>query len=185
MRVIVGVRETSELRQVARRLRAAGASIERLPELSAVASRGVSAAFVVELLRGDPAVTFIEEDRELAVLADPYDATDPATGLNYNWAYDAIAAGPAIAAVGGGSQFSVAVVDTGVDVSHADLAGRVVGSYSALDGGTDATDSLGHGTFVAGLISAIDGNALSAARARRARRICWPCKASSSGRRVL
>ena len=159
-RVTVGLHDRAELKRVARKLRAAGARVERLPELSAIASRGLSAASVVYLLRRDEAVTFIEQDRELAVLADPYDAVDPATGLNFNWAYDAIAAGPALAAVGGGSQFPVAVIDTGVDVGHADLAGRVVGSYSAVDGGSDVTDSLGHGTFVAGLISAIDGNAV-------------------------
>ena len=159
-RVVVGLSDASDVKRVARRLRAAGASVERLPALSAIASSGLAAATVIQLLRGDTSVTFIEDDRQLAPLADTYDALDPETGLNFHWAYEAIAAGPGIAAVGGGSQFTVAVIDTGVDAAHPDLAGRIVGSYSAVDGGADVTDELGHGTFVASLIAAIDGNGI-------------------------
>lgn len=159
-RVLVGLHDGASAQRIVRRLVATGADVERLPELSAVAVSGVPAASVVQLLRGDAAVAYIEEDRPLTSFADPYDAIDPATGINYQWAYDAIAAGPAIAAVGGGSQFPVAVIDTGVDVAHPDLAGRIVAAYSAVDGGADVTDNLGHGTFVAGLISSIDGNAV-------------------------
>ena len=157
-RVIVGVRESSDLSRLAARLQASGAEVDTLRALSALAVDGLSAATVVQLLRGEAAVAYVEEDRVLDVLADPYDAVDPVTGISYQWAYDAIAAGPAIAAVGGGSQFPVAVVDTGIEVAHPDLAGRIIGTYSAVDGGADVTDQLGHGTFVAGLISSIDAN---------------------------
>ena len=157
-KVIVGLADRSALSRVSARLTELGAQLESLPALAALAVRGLPAATVVGLLRADPAVAYIEEDRRLKRLADPYDAIDPVTGISYQWAYDAIAAGPAIAAVGGGSQFPVAVVDTGVEVGHPDLAGRVVGTYSAVDGGADVTDELGHGTFVAGLISSIDAN---------------------------
>ena len=54
----------------------------------------------------------------------------------------------------------VAVVDSGIDVNHADLAGRIGPTYDVLTGGTGVRDFVGHGTFVAGLISAIDGNGL-------------------------
>jgi subtilisin family serine protease len=49
------------------------------------------------------------------------------------------------------------VVDTGVDRDHPDLAGRVLGGYDVLGSGS-VTDVVGHGTFIAGLVSAIDGN---------------------------
>ncbi|MFO7572454.1 MAG: S8 family serine peptidase [Gaiellaceae bacterium] len=47
----------------------------------------------------------------------------------------------------------VAVIDSGVDVSHPELAGKVVAARSFV-GGSARVDALGHGTFVAGLIAA-------------------------------
>ena len=46
----------------------------------------------------------------------------------------------------------VAVIDSGVDTGHPELAGKVIGAKSFV-GGTARQDSLGHGTFVAGLIA--------------------------------
>jgi len=47
----------------------------------------------------------------------------------------------------------VAVIDSGVDAGHPELAGKVLGAKSFV-GGSARQDSLGHGTFVAGLIAA-------------------------------
>ena len=51
-----------------------------------------------------------------------------------------------------GSGVRVAVIDTGVDASHPDLAGRVLGGHDFVGGGPG--DSNGHGTQVAGIIGA-------------------------------
>jgi subtilisin family serine protease len=50
----------------------------------------------------------------------------------------------------------VALLDTGVDYLHPDLAGRVVSCYNARAGEpeTDCMDYNGHGTHVAGIIAA-------------------------------
>ena len=92
--------------------------------------------------------------------AEPFDVVDPDTGVNYTWAYDAVSAADGLAAAGGGSRRTVAVIDSGVDLGHPELAGRISRTYNTMTGGTDATDTEGHGTFVTGLISAIDGNGI-------------------------
>jgi subtilisin family serine protease len=51
----------------------------------------------------------------------------------------------------------VAIVDTGVDGEHPDLAGRIVGARSFVSGKPLYPESP-HGTAVAGLIGAIDDN---------------------------
>ena len=47
----------------------------------------------------------------------------------------------------------VAIIDSGVDTAHPELAGKVFGAKSFV-GGSARQDTLGHGTFVAGLIAA-------------------------------
>jgi serine protease AprX len=55
----------------------------------------------------------------------------------------------------------IAVVDTGIDAQHQDLAGKVIGWYDAVDGQSGPYDDHGHGTHVAGI-------AAGAGRANRA-----------------
>src|SRR5205823_3369451 len=56
----------------------------------------------------------------------------------------------------------VAVIDSGIDGSHPDLAGRVAAAKSFV-GGSPLTDEEGHGTFVAGEIAAATNNAVGIA----------------------
>ncbi len=51
----------------------------------------------------------------------------------------------------------VAVIDSGADLGHPDLAGRIVGARSFVGG--SAQDTRGHGTIVAGIIAAELDNA--------------------------
>src|SRR5438445_6101688 len=62
-----------------------------------------------------------------------------------------------------GAGIIVAVVDTGVDLSHPDLRGRLVGGRDFVDPGTPPDDEQGHGTFMAGLIAADTGNVIGVA----------------------
>ena len=48
----------------------------------------------------------------------------------------------------------VALLDTGVDASHPELAGKVIPGTSILDGSNGMTDPSGHGTWLAGVIAA-------------------------------
>jgi subtilisin family serine protease len=54
----------------------------------------------------------------------------------------------------------VAVVDTGVDLTHPDLAGRIHDAHNLVDDDAAAFDRDGHGTEVAGVIAAVGDNHL-------------------------
>jgi subtilisin family serine protease len=56
----------------------------------------------------------------------------------------------------------VAVIDSGVDASHPDLAGKILDAETFV-GGSARVDTLGHGTFVAGVIGAGVNNGIGIA----------------------
>src|SRR4051812_16100305 len=55
-----------------------------------------------------------------------------------------------------GAGATVAVVDTGIDAGHPDLASRTLPGHDWVDDDADPTDANGHGTHVAGTIAAAD-----------------------------
>jgi thermitase len=60
--------------------------------------------------------------------------------------------------VGRGEGIVVAVVDTGVSLTHPDLTDRLVPGRDLVDPGTPPDDENGHGTLVAGIIAATAAN---------------------------
>jgi subtilisin family serine protease len=158
--LLVGVRARDDLDAVAAELRALGAEPEPFATIGVLAATVPSGAAAVAALGDDPRVAYVERDLTLRAAADEFDTVDPATGIKYTWAYDAVRAGEAIAAVGGGSARVVSVLDTGLDVGHPEFAGQVQRTIDTSSGGADVTDFVGHGTFVTGLIAALDGNGL-------------------------
>jgi len=52
----------------------------------------------------------------------------------------------------------VGVVDTGISLSHPDLASNIKGSYNAINIRRSADDDNGHGTHVSGIIAAADNS---------------------------
>src|SRR5438270_3865850 len=57
----------------------------------------------------------------------------------------------------------LAILDTGVDASHPDLAGKVLPGYSAFAGSDPLTDPNGHGTEMAGITVAATDNQIGVA----------------------
>lgn len=66
-------------------------------------------------------------------------------------------------AVSRGRGVVVAVVDTGVDLGHPDLAGKLVRGVNLVSPGKAPQDDFGHGTHVAGIIAAATDNGLGVA----------------------
>jgi len=83
-------------------------------------------------------------------------SNDPVTG--YQWHHTVIRDTAAMGTLST-TPPTVAVIDTGVDYTHPDLAGKVLLGKDTIDGDMDPFDEHSHGTHVAGLIAAKSGNA--------------------------
>lgn len=160
-RLLIGARTHEDLDRLAAELRSLGAQPELFETIGALAATVPSGAEAVGALRDDPRVAYIERDRTLRIAQDPFDVVDLTSGpppIKFTWAYDAVRAGEALTTIGGGSARTVSVIDTGLDVNHPEFAGQVERVFDTSSGGASVTDIVGHGTFVSGLIGAIDGN---------------------------
>jgi subtilisin len=92
----------------------------------------------------DPRVEFISEDREVIA----FQQTLP-TGINRINAENRTNTGAGV---------NVAVIDTGIDLTHPDLQGSILGGKNCSTGNS-YNDGNGHGTHVAGTIAARDNGA--------------------------
>jgi hypothetical protein len=73
--------------------------------------------------------------------------------------------------VGDASSIKVAVIDSGVDLNHPDLAARLVPGWDFVSGDSTPEDGCGHGTAVAGVIGAVSDNGIGIASAGNGARI--------------
>src|SRR5436190_5395204 len=93
----------------------------------------------------------------VALLAAPAAGDAPPSGVAARGArwLDLVHAREAWKVTRGDPKVVVAIVDTGVDATHPDLKGRVVGGIDLYNGDDDPADDNGHGTAVAGIAAAV------------------------------
>ncbi len=78
--------------------------------------------------------------------------------LGPQWGFPKISAPQAWDYTQGSSSVKVAILDSGIDMNHPDLKGKVVAQYDYVNNDYDATDDRGHGTHVAGTVAAKTNN---------------------------
>jgi thermitase len=112
---------------------------------------------VLGRLKNAEGVEFAEPDATAEAADVP---NDPSYSLQ--WGLAKIDAPDAWTTDHGSSNVVVAVVDTGVSLSHPDLASKIVGSVNFSSSST-ADDVNGHGSHVAGIIAAATNNGVGVA----------------------
>ncbi|HVL92337.1 MAG TPA: S8 family serine peptidase [Acidimicrobiales bacterium] len=131
----------------ARRIEDRGAGVVRFEADPVAAGAALGAAGLPVAVAPDRVGTYA------ALPNDPAFATQ--------WALPAVGAPAAWEVTRGSADVLVAVIDSGVDATHPELAGRLVPGFDAttglpLAGGN--TDPIGHGTAVAGVVAAATDN---------------------------
>jgi len=112
---------------------------------------------LVQAMKRNPHVKFAELDGVVQMAQTPND-----TSFASEWHQAKIQA-PAAWDSSTGSGITIAVLDTGVDASHPDLASHIVPGWNTYDNNSNTSDVFGHGTMVAGAAAAVGNNATGVA----------------------
>lgn len=159
----VGGREVARVSAVQQDARGARVVTERV--------RGrAEATAAVRDLQADPATTSV-------AIADPVRIATSDSEYEQQWAFPRLRLPEAWRATTGAG-VTVAVVDTGVDAEHPDLAANLVPGINVVGSSRsdDVADGHGHGTHVAGIVAAVTDNAVGVAGVAPSARI-MPVKA--------
>lgn len=114
-------------------------------------------------LQADPAIAFAEPNwivhaavMDKDEMPTPMLPNDPLFRTN-QWGMQRIGASRAWA-ISQGSAIRVAVIDSGIDFSHPEFAGRLLAGKNYVFPGTTPQDDSGHGTHISGIIAAALNN---------------------------
>jgi subtilisin family serine protease len=147
----VGYDSPGSLRAVLARF--PGVVVRRVPQLrvAEVRPRGPLPAFAAAVSRL-PGIRYVERLAPRESASEPALAPSLYPGGTYEWQYFAARENEVPAAVlRAASRFTIAIVDTGADVTAPDLAAKSPVTHSIASDSADVRDSTGHGTFVAAL----------------------------------
>jgi subtilisin family serine protease len=114
-------------------------------------------ASLQSFFEGDHEIRYVEPVERLTPLHFRNDPAtynvDPGTGQPYEWAFNHVGVDRALNLSNGASSVQVGIIDSGVS-PVTDLQGRVAHAFYWGYEGTDASDTDGHGTFVASIVAA-------------------------------
>ena len=109
---------------------------------------------IKRLLERLPQVKFVEKNYEFESALLP---NDPEYASQ--WHLPQILAPQAWDLTQGAPGAVIAILDSGIEATHPDFAGKLVPGYNTYSNTTDTTDQYGHGTEVAGAAGALTNNA--------------------------
>jgi hypothetical protein len=150
---------------VERAVAAAGGTLEEASDPSGfvkVSTGSKPAAEVLAALAASPVVDVVEPNRIRyagAVPSDPRYAPSQASYLQ------SIRLPEAWDRVTGNDAMVLAIIDSGVQLSHPDFAGRLVAGFDFVNRDPVPEDDFGHGTMVAGIAGAATNNGIGVAGA--------------------
>ncbi len=150
----------------------------------------------VKMLTKDPDVEWAEPDYLAYPISDkPHNPTDITPNdplLDEEWGLSKIGAPAAWQVTTGSPTVAIAIIDSGIDMSHSDLAGKLwvnpgeiagngidddnngfiddVNGWDFVNHDNNPSDDEGHGTQVAGVAAAATDNAVGMAG------LCWDCR---------
>lgn len=121
---------------------------------------GADEAAYAESFKARPGVLSVELDR--LIPAEELTPNDPLFTW-HGWHLRKIEAPAAWETTTGSGGLIIAVLDTGVNEAHEDLAGKLVPGWNVYDNNADTRDTYGHGTKVAGSATASTNNSVGVA----------------------
>ncbi len=181
--VLVKLKADAGTASAAARMARYGATVERRLNTGVLVLRVPEGEewTVSRMLASEPNVLFAEPDilweavgarpavRPAELPVHPTEAEafpgDPYYGQQ--WAHSRIESGSAWDLTTGDTDITIAVIDTGIDSTHPDLAAKVVPGHTFLNQGahedSNPVDWNGHGTHVAGIAAAVTDNGIGIA----------------------
>ncbi|HEU4781606.1 MAG TPA: S8 family serine peptidase [Steroidobacteraceae bacterium] len=143
---------------------------------------GTTREAIIEKLKADKRILIVQPLNEFESAAETFD--DPYARLQSNVRALDVAEAHNFSR---GAGIRVAIIDTGVDTRHPDLAGRTQLTRNYIDNDEAAFRGDRHGTQVAGLIAAAANNGIGIVGVApdvklQAYKACWQASASTAGR---
>ncbi|QWU16654.1 subtilisin [Paenibacillus sophorae] len=114
----------------------------------------------INAIKSNSTISYIEDDLEVKLLGKrtPSDSVPPLQPTEVlPWGIDSIDAEHTFSTVDS-SSIKIAIIDTGVDISHPDLLENIKGGFNSINSKKSYNDDNGHGTHVAGIIAAEHNN---------------------------
>lgn len=132
--------------------------IREIPALNAIVLQ-TSDAGAQDLMAGLQAEATVRYVERNYLAAGAYAPNDPDyLDATKNYGLVKINAERAWDVIKGSAAVTVAVVDSGLSMTHPEFAGRIVPGYDFVNADADPSDDQGHGTHVAGIIAAAMDN---------------------------
>lgn len=115
---------------------------------------------IITELEDNPSVLAVDKNGKIEVSALP---NDPYINEGSAWQFEKIGVDKTWDKVLNTEPIVVAVIDTGLNVSHPDIMGNTVNGYDYVADQQEVVDLAGHGTEVSGCIAAVTNNGIGTA----------------------